>query len=266
MPRFMGGPQSPSSPFPESLVGVLVEKTATLSTLTDLLNPVDPRRPPFLEKKSLRSCGKVDSMYIPMPHILPRLLLRFHYVLPHDSRLGSDQGYARLIAEERGAQLTPGIDSDRSLSAQRVIVYPQAFPDDEPSMGPFFWKEIPSPHLLLVQRIFITLLSKSEHKGVTFDDIDLFIQGSVFRFLARLNYVVKRILPHLIHTQILSPAFPWCVWQRLGFAKYGWSRPQFARSPVFKGPPCLHCPSLAECTPQGSITPFDCTYIESWER
>lgn len=262
----MGRPRYPPFTFTVSFVGVLLEKHSSFFALADLMNPVEPNRPTF-SKKRIFPCGKIDStsIQVPLPTLL--ILIRLHQFSLKGCISGTYLGYATLLSKE---EYIPPSSNDfgifTPLSMDNSLLNPRLLLSEESSTGPVFWKERSGVQLILIQRIFFTLLSKSAHKGVTFVDIELFMTLSVFGFVTRLNSVIKTILSHLIHTQLVATAFPRCAWQRFFIAQYGWSQSQFTPRPTLNGPPCIHCPSLAECTPQGGITPFDCTYIKSWEE
>lgn len=266
MPRFMGRQQSAPFTFRVSIAGVLLEKHSTFFSLTDLIDPLESHRPTFSEKR-IFSCGKMDSTSIPISLLTHLVLIRLHQFSLNGCISGTYLGYAALLSKEESIHPSSN-DSGifTPLSMDNSLLNPRLLLSEESSTEPVFWKERSDVQLILIQRIFLTLLSKSAHKGVTFIDIEFFMTLSVFRFVARLNSVVKTILSHLIHTQLVATAFPRCAWQRFFIAQYGWSRSQFTPRPTLNGPPCVHCPSLVECTPQGGITPFDCTYIESWEE
>lgn len=111
--------------------------------------------------------------------------------------------------------------------------------------------------------IFLSLLKKSEHKGLSGKDIELFVSSCTFRILSKLIYVLTQLIPHLIFNRILIGFYSSCSRQNVSNLRYRLADYYFQQFNFFLGPPCLQCPVISECSLQGNINPFDCIYVES---
>ena len=111
--------------------------------------------------------------------------------------------------------------------------------------------------------IFLSLLKKSEHKGLNGKDIELFVSSCTFQILSKLIYVLTQIIPHLIFTRILIGFYSSCSRQSVSSLRYRLADYYFRQSNFFISPPCLQCPVVSECSLQGNINPFDCIYLET---
>lgn len=134
-----------------------------------------------------------------------------------------------------------------------------------PSHETFFSRNDMIFQIKIIKNVLLTIMRKAEHIGVTSHDIERLIGTSTFRFLSRLQHLVKITMPHWILSQTLSPIVSRCT--RKGFFLRRYPVLDFYFGKIFhtQGVPCQHCPLRSECVPQGNVNPFECLYMKFWE-
>ena len=263
MPHFTGFALSTPFKLSQTIVCAISEKTCELTKLTDLYDPNGKIGPP---PGVYESCFKLES--------LPRTLSLCSKVLMvylYREKLSTfieetSVVYCKLILGEKELPDPTFLYYSKPGFSRNSTLYPPINISEEQDNGPFFWQDVSVLSVTLQKQVFLTVLGKSEHKGFTYNDIETSVKSSTLRFLSRLNYILKRIIPHLLHNQILFRLFPHCAHQSFLVQKYCLLSNYFHKIPRFHGTPCLHCPTQSECTPQSNINTFACSYLKSWEE
>ena len=264
MPHFTGFALCTPFKLSETIICAISEKTCELTKLTDLCDPNGQTGPPSGVYES--RCFKLES--------LPRtvsLCSKVLMVYLYREKLctfieETSVVYSKLILCENELPDPTFLYHNKTGFPRNSNLYPLINIAEEQDNGPFFWQDVSILSVALQKRVFLAVLGKSEHKGFTYNDIETSVKSSTLRFLSRLNYILKRIIPHLLHTQILFRLFPHCAHQSFLVQKYCLLGNYFHKVPKFQGTPCLHCPTQSECTPQSNINPFVCSYLKSWEE
>ena len=264
MPHFTGFALCTPVKLSETIICAISEKTSELTKLIDLYDPNGRIGPSSGVYES--GCFKLES--------LPRtfsLCSKVLVVYLYREKLctfieETSVVYSKLILCEDKLPEPTFLYHNKPSFSRNSNLYPPKNIAEEQDNGPFFWQDVSVLSVALQKRVFLTVLGKSEHKGFTSKDMEISVKSSTLRFLSRLNYILKRIIPHLLHTQILFRLFPHCAHQSFLVQKYCLLGNYFQKAPRFRGTPCLHCPTQSECTPQGNINPFVCSYLKSWEE
>ena len=264
MPHFTGFALCPAFKLSETIVCAISEKTCELTKLTDLYDPNGRIGPPSGIHES--RCFKLES--------LPRMFSLGSKVLVvylYREKLctfieETSVVYSKSILSENELPDPTFLYHNKPGFSRNSNLYPPINITEEQDNGPFFWQDVSVLSVALQKRVFLAVLGKSEHKGFSYNDIEISVKSGRLRFLSRLNYILKRIIPHLLHNQILFRLFPHCAHQSFLDQKYCLLGNYFHKVPRFHGTPCLHCPTQSECTPQGNINPFVCSYLKSWEE
>ena len=263
MPHFTGFASCTPFKLSETIICAISEKTYELTKLTDLHDPNGRLGPSSGVYES--RCFELESL--PRTFSLCSKVLMVYLYHEELCTLIEETSvvYSKLILCENKLPNPTFLYHNKPGFSRNSNSYPPKNIAEEQDDGPFFWQDVSVLSVALQKRVFLTILGKSEHKGFTSNDIEISVKSSTLRFLSRLNYILKRIIPHLLHTQILFRLSPHCARQSLMVQKYCLLGNYFHKVPRFQGTPCLHCPTQSECTPQSNINPFACSYLKSWE-
>jgi hypothetical protein len=146
------------------------------------------------------------------------------------------------------------------------------------NMG-FFYKE---KEISYMERELYLYIIKSKHQGCTRCDLNTFTNESKLISPISKRLFSKFFLFHLKKKNIIKKINWPCILlskkkKYITEIKAGFRFSQF-KIKNFKYicnffenclhsielPPCINCPVQIECHPQGSINPFDCTYMKDW--
>jgi|Transcript_86109 hypothetical protein len=262
MPRFTNLSTSLADLLVKNAAHVLLEKNWYFSELADIYPPTVHRGDLFHRDRLL--CGHrmpitISAKFSTSVHFLqvylPRLATSLEEVTSVYAKLVSSedsQGLSGLIREKTG-----------SITTQPSLSIPWS-EDIQPTLKGEDESDISSVGVL--KQVFVLVVSKAEHKGLIGKAIGRIIQSSTLAVLARLNYVLKKTIPYWIYSQTWWRVGSTCGWIGTFEPRYYVHNLFFRRILRLKGGPCLHCPTQSECTPQGNINPFECVYMEVWEK
>lgn len=260
MPKFKGVPDPNNQTVKTTILCSLLEKTCFFSELTKFHDPFINN----ILSAELEFLGCFSSNTFSIPFFLGNKVVLHLYQFPQEkSRKIVVFVYAYFIVKNGSNQYD--IHSNQISFSQKPFLYSDNLPLTPLSMRSFFTKKGIPFQLEIIKNVLLVILQKSEHKGFTGIDIQHFIQSSSFRFLSRLHYIIKLEIPRWIHTKIWIQTWSHCSWKNIVFPRYNIDSIFFNSIPHFKGTPCQDCPVQGECSPQGSINPFECQYLTTWE-
>jgi hypothetical protein len=260
MPKFKSISDLASFTLKTSILCGLLEKTCFLSELTGLHDPF--RYTNKCSGVKVSRCLHPDSLVIPL-FLENNFFLHLYQFPIKNSEKMVIFVYAYFIVKNEVNQCERY--TRRIPFSQKSILFQDNPPLIAISIRSFFTKKSLIFHLEIIKSVLLVILQKSEHKGFTGTDVQYFIQSSSFRFLSRLHYIMKTEIPYWIQTKTWTRKWSHCGRNNIVYPRYYIDMIYYNRISYFKGTPCLHCPVQAECTPQGSINPFECEYLLTWE-
>jgi len=261
MPKFKGIPDASNQIVKTSILYGLLEKTCFFSELSKFHNPFINKF--LISELEVFGCFSSNTFSISV-FGENKLILHLYQFSAEKSRKICVFVYAYFILKNESNQYE--IHSNQISFSQKPFLYCDNPPLIPLSMRSFFTKKGVTFQLEIIKNVLLVILQKSEHRGFTGMDIQHFIQSSSFRFLSRLHYIVKIEIPRWIHTKIWIQTWSHCSWKNMVFPRYNIETIFFNSVPHFKGTPCQNCPVQTECSPQGSINPFECIYLTTWEK
>nr|UXY88375.1 putative DNA-directed RNA polymerases III, 39 kDa polypeptide [Cryptomonas curvata] len=107
----------------------------------------------------------------------------------------------------------------------------------------FFYKE---KEICFMERELFIYISKSKHRGCDRADLNVFTNDSKL-----VSSICKRLFSRIFLSLKIKKSEYLCKFFNLC-------------THSFELPPCINCPVLVECHPQGVINPFDCQHMVDW--
>nr|UXY87875.1 putative DNA-directed RNA polymerases III, 39 kDa polypeptide [Cryptomonas curvata] len=170
------------------------------------------------------------------------------------------------------------LSNDYYITNQEVLKENKNFYLNENNTD-FFSKE---KEISYMEREFYLYVSKSKHQGCSRFDLNAFTNDSKLVSPISKRLFSKFFLLHLKKKNIIK-RFNWpCIVlvkkkkyitkikSEIKFTEFRIKNSKYICNffencfHSVESPPCMNCPVIIECHPQGSINPFDCRFMKNW--